>query len=43
MTTNYEFEKYICSKETLKETIATYGVAIIPNVLDEDQVQELIE
>jgi len=33
--TNYEFEKYVCTKETLKMTIDLYGVAIIPNVLDE--------
>ena len=37
MTSKYEFEKYICTKETLKNTIEIYGVAIIPNVLDENE------
>ena len=27
-------DKYLCSKETLKETLELYGVAIIPGVLD---------
>ena len=30
MDTCYEFEKYVCSKESLKTTLDTYGVAIIP-------------
>ena len=34
---NYEYKKYICTKETLKDTINTYGVAIIPNVLNENE------
>jgi hypothetical protein len=33
---NYEFEKYVCTKETLKNTIFLYGVAIIPNILNEN-------
>ena len=37
MSVEYEFEKYICTKETLKYTIQTYGVAIIPNILDENE------
>ena len=36
---NYEFEKYVCMKETLKQTIENYGVAIIPYVLDENEYQ----
>lgn len=31
----YVYEKYVCSKETLRETLNTYGVAIIPNVLED--------
>jgi hypothetical protein len=34
---NYSFDKYICTKETLKQTIENYGVAIIPSVLDENE------
>jgi hypothetical protein len=33
----YEFDKYVATKETLKEVINKYGVAIIPNVLDENE------
>jgi hypothetical protein len=40
--TNYEFEKYVCSKETLKQTIQQYGVAIIPNVFDEDECVTMV-
>jgi hypothetical protein len=31
---DYEFERYICTTETLRETIDRFGVAIIPAVLD---------
>jgi hypothetical protein len=39
---NYEYDKYICSKETLKNTIEQYGVAIIPNVLDENECKQIV-
>lgn len=39
---NYEFQKYVCTKETLKETIAQYGVAIIPCVLDENECNSMV-
>ena len=42
MMTEYEFERYICSKETLRETIETFGVAIIPNVLDEIECETMV-
>ena len=42
MQNNYEFEKYICTKETLKHTIDLYGVAIIPNVLDETECDTMV-
>ena len=42
MINDYEFEKYICTKETLEETIKMYGVAIIPNVLDENECKSII-
>ena len=37
----YEFEKYVCSKETLKETLDTFGVAVIPNVLSDIECEEM--
>jgi len=33
----YEYLKYITTKETLRETIDTFGVAIIPNVLSDEE------
>ena len=42
MTTCYEYERYICDKETLRETIETFGVAIIPNVLDEIECETML-
>ena len=39
---SYEFEKYICSKENLQETINKFGVAIIPNVLDETECTDMV-
>jgi len=35
MTSEYEFERYICSKET-------FGVAIISNVLDEVECESMV-
>jgi hypothetical protein len=40
--TEYEFDKYVCSKETLENTLMLYGVAIIPNVLDEDECKIMV-
>jgi ectoine hydroxylase-related dioxygenase (phytanoyl-CoA dioxygenase family) len=34
---------YTCTKETLKETIEKYGVAIIPSVLDEDECSAMVD
>jgi len=39
---NYEFKKYVCTKETLKETIDLYGVAVIPSVLNEDECLKMV-
>ena len=33
--TDYEYERYVTTKENLMDTINTYGVAIIPGVLNE--------
>lgn len=42
LKSNYEYEKYICTKETLRSTIDLYGVAIIPNVLDENECNTMV-
>lgn len=38
----YEYERYVCNKETLKATIDMYGVAIIPAVLDEAECEQMV-
>jgi len=38
---SYENEKYITSSDKLKDTINRYGVAIIPNVLDEQELENM--
>jgi hypothetical protein len=40
---NYEYDTFVCTKETLRQTLDTYGVAIIPNVLDEIECDIMIE
>ena len=40
--TNYEFERYICTKETLKSTIDLYGVGIIPGVLNDEECDAMV-
>lgn len=40
--TEYEYEKFVCTKETLKETIDKYGVAVIPNILNEDECNAMV-
>ena len=39
---NYEFTKYVTTKENVRETIERYGVAIIPDVLDEDECSQMV-
>lgn len=39
----YEFEKYACTSETLKETLEKYGVAIIPSVINEEECKKMRE
>ena len=38
----YEGIKYYCNKETLRETINKYGVAIIPNLLNEEECNLIV-
>jgi len=35
-------DKYITTKENLKDTVDKYGVAIIPNVLNEDECEQMV-
>jgi len=39
---DYEYLKYVATKETLRATIDTFGVAIIPNVLGEEECTALV-
>lgn len=38
----FEYQKYITTVEGLKETVEKYGVAIIPNVLHEDECEKMV-
>ena len=38
----YEYEKYVTNKEKMRETLEEYGVAIIPNVLDEKECDNML-
>ena len=38
----YEYEKYVTDIDGLSETIKRYGVAIIPNVLNETECEEMV-
>lgn len=39
---SYEQDKYICTPDMAKETLEKYGVAIIPDVLNEDECHEFV-
>ena len=39
---SYEYERYITTKENLKETIAKYGVAIIPSVINDEECNTML-
>lgn len=38
----YRYKKYLTTKEKLKETLELYGVAIIPNVINEKECNDMI-
>jgi hypothetical protein len=40
--TQYECNKYLCTKETLRKTLDTYGVAIVPSVLNEEETTNMV-
>jgi hypothetical protein len=38
---SYEFDRYVTTTENLKSTLSKFGVAIIPNVLNRDEILEM--
>jgi hypothetical protein len=38
---SYEFDRYVTTKENLKGTLLKFGVAIIPNVLNQQEIFEM--
>lgn len=38
---SYEKDKYITTPERVKETVDKYGVAIVPNVLDKEEIENM--
>ena len=38
---SYEYEKYICSPEKVKEWVDQYGVAVVKGVLDKDEIKDM--
>lgn len=41
--TLYEFEKYACTVATLRDTLDTYGVAVLPAVLNAEECEAMKE
>lgn len=41
-SSEYEGEKYFCTKETLQETLDRFGVAVIPNVLTTEETTNML-
>lgn len=39
---NYEFKKYVCTIEDVKSTLEKYGVAIIPDILSQNECDEML-
>lgn len=42
MQTIYECAEYLCTKETLNDTLKKYGVAIITDILNENECQNMV-
>ena len=38
---SYEYEKYLCSPENVKDTVLKYGAAIVPSVLDSSEIENM--
>ncbi len=43
MSAPYEFDRYVCTKETLLETLSDYGVAVIPGVLNAQECNDIVD
>ena len=43
MSAVYEYERYMTTPDNLKETLEEYGVAIIPNVLNDQEISEMAQ
>lgn len=41
MSTEYEYEKYVTTRENIMETINKYGVAIVPNVINDEECSQM--
>ena len=41
----YEYEKYVtaCDGKSIKETVEKYGVVVVPNVLNEDECEKIVD
>ncbi len=39
--TKYEYTKYVCGVDNIQSMLDNYGVAIVPNVLDEKECEEM--
>jgi len=39
----YEYKKYVCNAENLKETLDKYGVAVIPSVINDEECSNTID
>lgn len=40
---DYEYTRYITTKDTIKDTLAQYGVAILPSVLDSVECEHMMD
>ena len=40
---DYEYEKYVCDKDGVLAMVQKYGVAIVPNVLNEQEIVEMVD
>lgn len=38
---NYKYKKYVTNIKNVKKTILKYGVAIIPNILNEEECEDI--
>lgn len=43
MSVPYVCDKYVCTSDSLKETLEKYGVAIIPSVLSEEECKSMFD